>query len=110
VDFILAKLGDVIVIVAAGFQAEAFPTMPCILQRQRDEDGLWAASQLPGLYLTHLELHFGSYSLEKWESIPFVLTSDHASPAAKRLSLRLIFAAHMMASELEGPDLWTDSG
>jgi len=49
VDVILAKLGETIVVVAAGFHAEGLPrSMPPMLHHQREEDSLWAASQLPG--------------------------------------------------------------
>jgi hypothetical protein len=49
VDVILANLGEAIAVVATDFHAESLPpSMPRVLDVQRAEDGLWAASQLPG--------------------------------------------------------------
>jgi hypothetical protein len=49
VDIVLARLGEAIMVTATGFHDMSLPaSMPAILRRQRDEDALWAASQLPG--------------------------------------------------------------
>ncbi|KAJ7357155.1 hypothetical protein DFH08DRAFT_851184 [Mycena albidolilacea] len=85
VDAILTKLGDATIPVASGvcltplFSGSA---------ESRAEDGLRAATQLP----------------PNWHSVAGVIASGHASPAAKRLALRLTFGAFVL-----GPSLCTKS-
>ncbi|KAJ7071226.1 hypothetical protein C8F01DRAFT_1109594 [Mycena amicta] len=83
VDAILAKIGDAAVSIASGIPLEhlnpafSFPG-------SRAEDGLRAASQLPA----------------DWWSVSSVISSEEASPAARRLALRLSFAAFVLGPAL----------
>ncbi|KAJ6574902.1 hypothetical protein B0H19DRAFT_1126284 [Mycena capillaripes] len=80
VDSILHKLGDVTIAVASGISSDlTTPLLPGSTQF-RAEDGLRAASQLPS----------------NWSSVAGLIASDQASPAAKRLALRLTFAAFIL--------------
>ncbi|KAF7339646.1 hypothetical protein MSAN_02179400 [Mycena sanguinolenta] len=81
VDAFLFKLGDTTITVASGVSlAPPFPGSAEL----RAEDGLRAASQLPS----------------NWHSVARVIASDQASPAAKRLALRLTFAAFVLGPRL----------
>jgi hypothetical protein len=48
-------------------------------------------------------------SSDKWQSVAAVIASDHASPAAKRLALRLTFAVYIMGPQIEDYDPWRES-
>ncbi|KAF7339825.1 hypothetical protein MVEN_01899100 [Mycena venus] len=88
VDTILSKLGDATIAVASGVSVDlTTPLFPGSAEL-RAEDGLRAATQLPS----------------NWHSVAAVIASDKASPAAKRLALRLTFAAFIL-----GPYLWSKS-
>ncbi|KAJ6519617.1 hypothetical protein C8R45DRAFT_952109 [Mycena sanguinolenta] len=77
VDAFLFKLGDTIITLASGVPlAPPFPGSAEL----RAEDGLRAASQLPA----------------NWHSVAGMIAYDQASPAAKRLALRLTFAAFVL--------------
>ncbi|KAF8213280.1 hypothetical protein K438DRAFT_2009512 [Mycena galopus ATCC 62051] len=77
VDAFLFKLGEATIAVGSGVSlAPLFPGSA----EFRAEDGLRAASQLP----------------PNWHSVAGVIASDQASPAAKRLALRLTFAAFVL--------------
>jgi hypothetical protein len=97
VDVVLAKLGNFILSVASGLSHGLHNHTSGYLQYQRDEDGIRAATQLPGIsiftYQAYLRL---TRFPEKWESLMGVVASNQASPAAKRLALRLLFAAYVM--------------
>ena len=55
VDIILARLGDAIVYIGSGCHEDSLlQSMPQALRRQRDEDNLYAAAQLPGMPSTPL--------------------------------------------------------
>ncbi|KAG1833955.1 hypothetical protein EV424DRAFT_858051 [Suillus variegatus] len=74
VDAVLARLGEVVSFVASAMHDRYFDDkLPEALRKRRDEDNLRAAAQLP----------------DRWDSVPSILTSEKASPAAKRLALRL---------------------
>ncbi|KAJ7630732.1 hypothetical protein FB45DRAFT_1151654 [Roridomyces roridus] len=76
VDVILFKLGDAVVPIASGVSVDfASPLFPVAA-----EDGLRAASQLPS----------------EWSSVIELVASDKASSAAKRLALRLSYAAFVL--------------
>ncbi|KAF9456257.1 hypothetical protein BDZ94DRAFT_1276108 [Collybia nuda] len=85
VDIVLAKLGDFILIVASGLRHQFCNTTPAYLQTQREEDSISAATQLP----------------RKWQLLADTLVSNHISPACKRLALRLLFAAYVMAPQFD---------
>jgi hypothetical protein len=107
VDVVLAKLGDAVMVSSTGFHRECLlASIPQTLKRKRDEDGLWAASQLPGMF-NWSRRWLDSVSLDKWQLVPSVLSSDHASPAAKRLALRLTFAVYIMGPEFTEYDPWS---
>ncbi|KAF5377507.1 hypothetical protein D9615_005280 [Tricholomella constricta] len=88
VDVVLAKLSMFILHVAGGFSRH--PLAPCseFIQYQREEDCVKAATQMP----------------EKWESVIDVIGSNKTSPAAIRLATRLVFAAYVMAPQLNGDE------
>ncbi|KAK7064397.1 hypothetical protein R3P38DRAFT_2824265 [Favolaschia claudopus] len=77
VDMILSRLGDNIVVVASG---GSLAPLLSVSTNFKGEDGLCAASQLP----------------VAWLSVPATIASGQASPAAKRLALRLSFAAFVL--------------
>ncbi|KAJ6627132.1 hypothetical protein B0H10DRAFT_1995578 [Mycena sp. CBHHK59/15] len=80
VDAILAKLGDATVLIATGSPLElTVPLFPGNTEL-RMEDNLRAASQMPS----------------DWNSVAGMMASDQSSPAAKRLALRLTFAAFVL--------------
>ncbi|KAJ6509324.1 hypothetical protein C8R47DRAFT_18680 [Mycena vitilis] len=80
VDNLLSRLGDTSIAVASGVSLHlATPFFPGSAEF-RAEEGLRAASQLPS----------------NWHSVPGVIASNQASQAAKRLALRLTFAAFVL--------------
>ncbi|KIJ21622.1 hypothetical protein PAXINDRAFT_95165 [Paxillus involutus ATCC 200175] len=87
VDVVLARLGDVSAFVAAGFH-ENHPdqTLPDVLKVQRQEDNLRAAIQLP----------------DNWDMVASILSSERVSPAAKRLSMRLMLGQYILYPALSG--------
>lgn len=94
VDVIFAKLSEASVVVAGGLrlgfsQAYQFED----LRKHLDEDCLRAAAQLP----------------EKWLSLPKVISSKSASPAAKRTALRLLLSVYIIGPQLQECDPWNDS-
>ncbi|KAG2368290.1 hypothetical protein BDR07DRAFT_1372319 [Suillus spraguei] len=85
VDAVLAKLGDVVSCVASAMHDRCFDDeLPEALRKRREEDNLRAAAQLP----------------DRWDSVPSVLTSAKASPAAKRLALRLLVSRYILQPQL----------
>ena len=40
------------------------------------------------------------FDLDRWDSVPSVLTSEKASPAAKRLALRLLVSLYVLQPQL----------
>ncbi|KAF9229455.1 hypothetical protein BS17DRAFT_22168 [Gyrodon lividus] len=94
VDLILAKFGDVSAFVAAGFHKDHPDQMlPDVLKVQRQEDNLRAAIQLPG----------------NWDMVPSILSSERVSPAAKRLSVRLMLGQYILYPVLSGGQRGMDS-
>ncbi|KIJ68301.1 hypothetical protein HYDPIDRAFT_24595 [Hydnomerulius pinastri MD-312] len=94
VDVILAKLGDVSTLVATGFHRNSpDQTLPDVLQAQRQEDNLRAAMQLP----------------DSWDHISSILSSERASPAARRLAIRLMFGQYVLRPGLCGDGRNADS-
>ncbi|OJA10801.1 hypothetical protein AZE42_00303 [Rhizopogon vesiculosus] len=91
VDAILARLGDVASRVACAMH-DGYPNddIPEALRKRREEDNLRAAAQLPGA---------------RWDSIPLTLTSEKASPAAKRLAIRLLVSLYVLQPQLIGRSL-----
>ncbi|KAG1757425.1 hypothetical protein EDB19DRAFT_1900951 [Suillus lakei] len=85
VDAVLAKLGDVVSRVASAMYDRYFDdNLPEALRKRREEDNLRAAAQLP----------------DRWDSVPSILTSEKASPAAKRLALRLLISRYVLQPQL----------
>ncbi|OAX44755.1 hypothetical protein K503DRAFT_3167 [Rhizopogon vinicolor AM-OR11-026] len=85
VDAILAKLGDVASRVASAMHDRYYnDDIPEALRKRREEDNLRAAAQLP----------------DRWDSIPSILTSEKASPAAKRLAIRLLVSLYVLQPQL----------
>ncbi|KAI6158777.1 hypothetical protein EDD17DRAFT_1511909 [Pisolithus thermaeus] len=87
VDIILAKLGDLSALVATDFQTppsdESFTN---VLAARQQEDRLKAALQLP----------------DNWDMVPSLLTSDRASPAAKRLVVQVLFGSYVLYPRISG--------
>ncbi|KAH8120101.1 hypothetical protein DFH11DRAFT_1558304 [Phellopilus nigrolimitatus] len=95
IDFFFAYFTDMISFVA-GKQDKvkmSIAPFPASLQRQRHEENLRVACQLPR------EIH----------SFPNVLRSRYASPAAKRLALTILFAAFVVRPDIEDCDPWSES-
>ncbi|KAG1801472.1 uncharacterized protein HD556DRAFT_880710 [Suillus plorans] len=85
VDAVLARLGDVVSFVASAMHDRYFDDkLPEALRKRREEDNLRAAAQLP----------------DRWDSVPSILTSEKASPAAKRLALRLLVSRYVLQPQL----------
>ncbi|KAG2159577.1 uncharacterized protein EDB93DRAFT_1073996 [Suillus bovinus] len=85
VDAVLARLGDVALCVASAMHDRYFDDeLPEALRKRREEDNLRAAAQLP----------------DRWDSVPSILTSEKASPAAKRLALRLLVSRYVLQPQL----------
>ncbi|KAF7320250.1 hypothetical protein MKEN_00809600 [Mycena kentingensis (nom. inval.)] len=86
VDAILAKIGDASVSIATGVPFDELnPALSFgkTIQEQ-EEDALAAAAQLPA----------------DWEDVFCIIASEEPSPAARRLALRLSFAAFILAPAL----------
>ncbi|KAG1889647.1 uncharacterized protein F5891DRAFT_965376, partial [Suillus fuscotomentosus] len=85
VDAVLARLGEVVSFVASAMNDRYFDDkLPEALRKRREEDNLRAAAQLP----------------DRWDSVPSILTSEKASPAAKRLALRLLVSRYVLQPQL----------
>ncbi|KAG1848244.1 hypothetical protein F4604DRAFT_1935487 [Suillus subluteus] len=85
VDAVLARLGDVVSCVASAMHDRYFDDeLPEPLKERREEDNPRAAAQLP----------------DRWDSVPSILTSEKASPAAKRLALRLLVLRYVLQPQL----------
>ncbi|RDB28824.1 hypothetical protein Hypma_015376 [Hypsizygus marmoreus] len=93
VDVLLAKLSVFAMAVANGFSPPSLAVSSDYMRAQRDEDCIWAASQLP----------------EKWKAMIGVPASNQASPAARRLAMRLLFAAYVMGPQLSERKFWISS-
>lgn len=103
VDVLMAKLGKAIVIAAIGFSFPAAELPPGI-QHFMQEDALRAAAQLPRKTQTYFQT-CGLYSwhIGKWEDVASLLDlAEGASPGARRLAMRLMFATYIMSSSLMG--------
>ncbi|KAF9044860.1 hypothetical protein BDZ89DRAFT_1127884 [Hymenopellis radicata] len=75
VDSVLVKIADAAVALISGSnEVDTHTSEPW--RPQREDDNLRGASQLPG----------------SWDLVGTVLNSQHASPAAKRIGIRLLFA------------------
>ncbi|TFK57310.1 hypothetical protein OE88DRAFT_118956 [Heliocybe sulcata] len=86
VDVILARLGEVVCVLAA--EAPVLDDNSAIsasLKKQYEDDSLRAAAQLP----------------EKWLDVLQLMASDHASSASIRLAIRLTFGVKVIAPRLE---------
>ncbi|CAK5277325.1 unnamed protein product [Mycena citricolor] len=83
VDSFLSKISDALGMVATGLQITWY--FPGSLEL-REEEGLRIASQIP----------------LNWSDVPEILVSEQASPAAKRLALRLIFSSYVVGPQLRG--------
>lgn len=112
VDVLLVKLGDVITFVAGGF-CPPEPEKPSLLglKAQSEDDKLLAAAQLPRKCI-HVFIRISCLTgcAVKWITVPGVIASENASPAAKRLALRLTFASYVLAPQLKISDSWRDTG
>ncbi|KAJ8084168.1 hypothetical protein PM082_002935 [Marasmius tenuissimus] len=92
VDTLLVKLAEVITLLIGDSKMEPKPVVSDFLERQRQHDNLAAATQLP----------------VSWLKVASVLDSTHSSPAAKRLSLRLLFGVYVIVPWCLGNDPWND--
>ncbi|KAH7931143.1 hypothetical protein BV22DRAFT_1124521 [Leucogyrophana mollusca] len=99
VDVILAKVGDVAAFVAGGLRVDDCQRNSTqVLKLQREDNQLRAAAQLP----------------DKWDSVPSIISSNRASPAARRLALQLTlvrFVVHpQLEKRIELADPWAAEG
>ncbi|KAK7463728.1 hypothetical protein VKT23_005665 [Stygiomarasmius scandens] len=92
VDILLVKLAEATVVIAGGFPTP--DPLPETLRLQREDDTLRASSQLP----------------DEWKALPVSLGSGRLSSAAKRLCIKLLFAAYIIGPFLDPmTDPWNDS-
>ncbi|PFH54608.1 hypothetical protein AMATHDRAFT_161 [Amanita thiersii Skay4041] len=88
VDAVLARISSLSILVACGSHDEDFGVSI------HQQHCLLAAAQLPG----------------RWSSVICVITSHSSSPAAKRIALRLLYAAYVLGGHLIQYDPWEASG
>lgn len=95
VDVILTKLSDATLVVVSGTHSDLSSTQAFnSLHKQQEDDAIRAATQLP----------------RRWDAVPDLLASEHASPALARLALRLLFAAYTVHPQLTGDRRVMDEG
>jgi hypothetical protein len=111
-DVVLAKLGLFVLNVAGGFSPSLQAPFLEYMRLHREEDAVRAAAQLPGICFLDAVIQFGfiCMSSEKWQSMVNTIASNNASPATKRLALRLLFAAYVMGPQLSGRNPWIGVG
>lgn len=101
-DIILAKLGDLSTFLATDFHA--FPPsspLPDILLVRQQEDNTRAAVQLPG-NANLFRVVISDAGPDNWDMLPSLLGSARASPAAKRLTVRLLYGCHVLFARISG--------
>lgn len=104
VDVVLAKLSLLSLNVASGLS----PKLHGALTDYRERDCVQAATQLPGILFSYgfgIQLNFS----DNWQSVISVVGSSKTSPAAKRLALRLVYAAYVLGPQLRGEYPWGHS-
>lgn len=90
VDIILAKMGDLSELVAADFRTRPLDkSFTKVFAGRQQEDRLKAALQLP----------------DSWDMMPSLLTSDRASPAAKRLVVHVLFGSYVLYPQLSAASI-----
>ncbi|KAF9499790.1 hypothetical protein BDN71DRAFT_1502686 [Pleurotus eryngii] len=90
-DSVLVKLSEFAVSVASGLSNSSNRiSMPNGLSTQWQDDSLRGAAQIP----------------YKWTSLPGVLSSEQASPAAKRIVSRLLFGVFVIRPQLHECNPW----
>ncbi|TFY52613.1 hypothetical protein EVJ58_g9913 [Rhodofomes roseus] len=87
VDVVFAKLGEAITTVAAGSppSTDQSADLHASMQKQFESHLLRAATQLPST----------------WSALPTVLSAAHASPAACRLAMRLLYGIYVLRPYLQ---------
>ncbi|KAI6133999.1 hypothetical protein EV401DRAFT_2172234 [Pisolithus croceorrhizus] len=106
VDIILAKLGDLSALVATDFHTspsdESFTNVFAVRQQ---EDRLKAAMQLPGISTVSRMQSLLTQQKDNWDMLSSLLTSDRASPAAKRpRSLPTALTEHILFIDRQTPE------
>lgn len=95
-DILLAKLGDLSTFLATDFRgSRPDKPLPDVLLAHQQEDSTKAAVQLPGnINLSYTD--FSDAGQDNWDMVPSLLSSSRASPAAKRLTVRLLYGCHIL--------------
>ncbi|KAI5122561.1 hypothetical protein M0805_004780 [Coniferiporia weirii] len=95
IDIFFTYFTDIVSIVAGGQRkaGNLASSIPKSLQKQKQEESLRVACQLP----------------QMGDRLPDILQSQHASPAVKRLSLAVLFAAFVVRPDIEDCDPWLES-
>jgi len=103
------KLNETIVFVAGGFRPRDLdePSHYKLESSARGLVNFWLL--LNCLVSLYVNLNRSGFYSEEFEqiigsSVPGVIASEHASPAAKRLALRLTFASYVMVPQLKSCD------
>lgn len=111
VDVVLCRMAEVIAIVASGtLDAQECDLSNGTLKVQQVNDNLGASIRLPRMLHLNVLLSLTHSVPERWDAVPRVLVSDRASPAAKRLALRLTFGVYVMAPTLGSYESWPENG
>ena len=111
VDVVLCRMAEVITVVASGtLDAQECYLSNGTLKVQQINDNLGASIRLPRMLPLNVLLSKSHPAAERWDAVPHVLVSDRASPAAKRLALRLTFGVYVMAPTLGSHESWLENG
>ncbi|KAF5390250.1 hypothetical protein D9757_002798 [Collybiopsis confluens] len=106
VDEHLAKLADTTAMIIT-FRSFQNRVLSDAMKARFEDDGLRASAQLPGEATFEQEDSFPHIcATEKWAQVPSVISSVNASPAAKRLAIRLTFAVYDLGPRLKKFNPW----
>ncbi|EGO00871.1 hypothetical protein SERLA73DRAFT_71840 [Serpula lacrymans var. lacrymans S7.3] len=93
VDVLMVRIGQATISLPSVCKGDFAKSPPGPLSCQREEVLFRAAAQLP----------------EKWDLVPRIMSSEQASPAAKRLALCLTFAAYVVHPQIVDSPIDHDS-
>lgn len=111
VDHVIAKLGDVTLVLLRSVSARAESVEDALhtILKHRDESALHAASQLPREWFIMEIARSHMCPTDSLEDTLTLVGSEHASPAAIRLALRLLYAVYVIGPQLGSGSPWTDN-
>jgi hypothetical protein len=102
IDQIISQLGVLVLLVVKDSAEGKHIAQSESLKGQIERDCVRAASQLPGECVTDAPLISAAQpATDYWDAFPTALSSDHISPAAKRLIIRLLFGVLVMQPDLD---------